>query len=375
MNKTGRFDFMTFAKAGLMLLVLALGGARAAAQQQLPEPKLTPHPSTEAQTAAVREGVALHERGDFDGAIRKYEAVLAENPANTTALYELGFSYYAKKEYRKALEVAYRGAGYQSNQLAGFYLLIGNNLDLAGEPDKAIEVYKKAIKLFPDDGLLHYNLALTYRNKGKLDEARKTLKVGLAAAPEHASSHLMLALIFHNGGYKVPALLAAARFLALEHSTQRSTAAVRLVRAVLGGGATAGNKPNEINLSLDLNSKKDEGDFTTIETVLGLSGALALTDKEKDKTEAQKLVGQMETVLAVLAEQGEKKQPPTFVRQFYVPYFVEMKQRGHVEAFVYHALKSSGLPGVREWTESNSGRVMQFLIWSKKYPWPADAKP
>ena len=82
----------------------------------------------------------------------------------------------------------------------------------------------------------------------------------------------------------------------------------------------------------------------------------------------------METVLAVLAEQSGKKQS-TFVQQFYVPYFVELKQRGHVEAFVYHALQSSGLPGVREWTEANAGRVMQFLIWSKKYQWPADAKP
>ncbi len=374
MNRTRRGDFMKFDKAGVALLLLALCGARASAQQ-LPEPKLTPAPTTQAQTAAIREGVALHERGDFDGAIRKYESVLAENSSNVTALYELGYSYYAKKDYKKALEVAYRGAGYQSSQLAGFYLLIGNNLDLAGEPDKAIEVYKKAIKLFPKDGLLHYNLALTYRNKGKIDEAKKSLKAGLAAAPEHASSHLMLALIFHQTGYKAPALLAAARFLVLEHSSQRSVAALRLVRAVLGGGAAAGSKPNEVSITLDANSKKDEGDFTAVETILGLSAALALTEEEKGKTEAQKLVGQLETVLAVLAEQTGKQRQSAFVQQFYVPYFVELKQKGHVEAFVYHALNSSGLPGVREWTEANSGRVMQFLIWSKRYQWPADAKP
>jgi tetratricopeptide (TPR) repeat protein len=365
---------MKFYQVFLTLLFLALCGTHAAAQQ-LPEPKLTPAPLNEAQATAIREGVTLHDRGDFDGAIRKYESVLAENPSNVLALYELGYAYSAKKEYKKALEVAYRGAGYKSEQLAGFYLLIGNNLDLTGESDKAIEVYKKGIKLFPGDGLLHYNLAIAYRSKGKLDEARKTLKAGLAAAPAHASSHLMLALIFYNSGYKAPALLAAARFLTLEPASQRSPAAVRLLRTVLGGGATAGGKPNEINLTLDLGSKKDEGDFSAVETTLGLSAALALMEKEKEKTEAQKLVGQMETVLAVLAEQSEKKKQSTFVQQFYVPYFIELKQRGHVEAFVYHSLQSSGLPGLREWMEANSGRVMQFLIWSKKYQWPADAKP
>jgi hypothetical protein len=58
----------------------------------------------------------------------------------------------------------------------------------------------------------------------------------------------------------------------------------------------------------------------------------------------------------------------------YVPYFVELKHKGHAEAFAYSALCGSSLPGVREWLEANSGRVMQFLIWSKGYKWPTDLK-
>lgn len=364
---------MTHGKILLALLLLTLCCAGATARQ-LPEPKLAPQPSTAAQTAAIREGVALHDRGDFDGAIRKYEAVLAENPANIIALYELSYAYSVKKDYKKALEVALRGAGYKSEQLAGFYLLAGNNLDLLGEPDRAIEIYKKALKQFPDSGLLHYNLALTYRNKGKPDEAKKSLKTGLAVAPDHASSHLMLAAIFHQGGYKTPTLLAAARFLVLEPASQRSPAAIKLLREVLGGTASEGKNPNEINVFLNSNSKKDEGDFGGVDTALALSAALALTEKEKGKTETQRLVSQLETVFAILAERNGQKQS-TFVEKYYVPYFIELKRRGHVEAFVYHALQSSGLPGVREWAQSNSGRVMQFLLWSKSYQWPADAKP
>ncbi len=364
---------MTFNRSALTLLLLALC-CTAAAARQLPEPKLTPAPMTEAQAAAIRAGVALHDGGDYDGAIRKYESVLAENPSNITALYEMGFSYSAKKEYRKSLETAYRGAEYKSPQLPAFYLLIGNNLDILGETDKAVEVFKKAIKQFPGDGMLHYNLAVAHRNKGRLDEAKKSLKAGLAAAPGHASSHLMLAAIFNDTGYKTPALLAAARFLSIEPASQRSPAAVRLVRALLAGGASAGSKPGTINLTLEADVKKDEGDFAAVDTVLGLSAALALTDKEQEKTEVQKLVGQFETALAVLAERSEKKQSQ-FVPQYYVPYFVEMKRRGHAEAFFYHALQSSGLPGVREWIDANGGRVMQFLIWSKRFEWPADLKP
>ena len=363
---------MTTRKALLLPLLLALCCAGAAARQ-LPEPKLTPQPPTEGQRAAVREGVALHDRGDYDGAIRRYEAVLAENPSNVVALYEMGYAYSAKKDYKKALEVALRGAQYQSDQLKGFYLLAGNNLDLLGEPEKAIEVYKKGVKLFPDDALLHFNLAITYKNRGKLDDARRSAKAAAAADPQHTSSHLLLAVLFYNGGYRTPALFAAARFLALEPTSPRSPAALKIVRDVLGGGATPGKGSNEINITLEANPKKDEGDFTVMDTVLGLSGALSLSEKEK-KTEAQRIVQQAETFFSVLAEQDEKKKQTSFVHQYYVPHFLEMKRRGHVEAFVYHMLQSGGGPEVREWLQANSGRVMQFLLWSKGYQWPAKVK-
>lgn len=365
---------MNIRKTVLLPVLFALLCAQAAARQ-LPEPKLTPAPSTGRQDAAIREGVALHDSGDFDGAIRKYEAVLVENPANVVAIYELSYAYAEKKDYKKALEVAYRGAQYKSDQLRGFYVLIGNNLDVIGEGAKAIEVYKQGLKLFPEESALHFNLAVAYRNAGRLDDARKSLKASLAASPQHASSHLLLALVYFNTGYKAPALLAAARFLALEPSTQRSAAALRVLREALRGGATPGKSPNEIKLTLDANPKKDEGDFTAVDAILGLSAALALGEKEKEKTEAQKMVGQLQSVFAVLAERADKAKDSSFAYKLYVPYFVEMKEEGHTEAFVYHALQSSGLPGVREWIDSNGGRVMQFLIWSKGYRWPAGLKP
>jgi tetratricopeptide (TPR) repeat protein len=354
-------------------LLLALFAVQSAAQQ-LPDPKLTPTPSTEQQTRLVREGVGLHDKGDYDGAIRKYEEVLAENPDNTLALYEMAYSYSAKKDYKRSVEVASRGAQYKSEQLAGFYLIIGSMLDVMGETQKAIDAFKKGVKLFPEDALLHFNLAIAYRNANKLDEAKKSLKAALVHNPQHGSSHLVLASIFFNTGYRTPALFAAARFLTLEPSSDRSAPALRILTEVLRGGASPGKNPNEINISIDLNPKKDEGDFSSIDLVLGLSGALGQTEKDKGKSEAQLLVDQMETFLAILGEQTAKKNQSTFVYQYYVPYFVEMKQRGHVEAFVYNALQSSGMPGVKDWVSANSGRVMQFLVWSKGYRWPKDVK-
>jgi tetratricopeptide (TPR) repeat protein len=374
--KTHRAILLTILKAAALSLLTALSSAAASAQQ-IPEAKLTPEPSTEKQTATIREGVALHDRGDYDGAIRKYEEVLAENPSNVLALYEMSYSYAAKKDYNKSIELARRGAQYKSDQLTGFYVLLGNDYDLLGQTDRAIEVYKRGIKLFPNAGALHFNLGVAYKNAGRLDEAKKSFKTSLVLNPQHPGSNLLLAAVFYGTGYRVPALLAASRFLALEQKGERADAALKIMRDVLGGGATPGSKPNEITINLDLNAKKDEGDFGAVDLALGLSGAVDMTEKDKDKgrpkTEAERIVSQMDMLITMLDEGGKKKQT-TFVFQYYVPYFLEMKRQGFVEAFVYNALQSTGLPGVREWVDSNSGRVMQFLLWNKNYQWPSNVK-
>ncbi|HEU4509202.1 MAG TPA: tetratricopeptide repeat protein, partial [Pyrinomonadaceae bacterium] len=276
----------------LPTILLALLFVTPVVAQKIDPPKLTPTPDTESQIALIKEGVVLHDRGDYDGAIAKYEQVLRENPASVLALYELAFAYEMKKDYRKALETASKGAQYKSDLLAEFYVRIGNNIDLLGEPKKAVDVYKQAIKIEPDLPLLYYNLAVTYSRLNNLEEAKKSLKKELYINPSHASSHMALAQIFHKTNYRVPALFAVMRFLVLEPKSQRATGAHQALLEMLRGGATAGKNPGEINIFLDLGGKKDEGDFGSIEMILGLSGAVSATEKNKDKSEAEKVVDQ-----------------------------------------------------------------------------------
>ena len=53
--------------------------------QKLKAPKLEPTASTETQQQMIKEGVALHDEGDYDGAIARYEQVLKENPNDAQA--------------------------------------------------------------------------------------------------------------------------------------------------------------------------------------------------------------------------------------------------------------------------------------------------
>src|SRR5689334_13630268 len=135
----------------ILVLLLSFCFCLSASAQEITPPKRDAVPTLEKHKALIQEGTALHDQQLYDAAIAKYEKVLAENPDDTMALYELGFSLSAKGEYKKALEIAYKGAQYKSKNLVGFYVLIGNNLDNLHESEKAVAVYKSALKLYPNE--------------------------------------------------------------------------------------------------------------------------------------------------------------------------------------------------------------------------------
>ncbi len=355
-------------KATLLTLILVCSSLLA--QGQVPPPRKTPAPSTGQQVVLIQEGVSQHDRGNYDAAIKLYGEALAENPDNVEAMYELSFSYSMKKDYKKSLEIAYRGAEYKSDMLAAFYMQIGNNLDILGEPKKSVEVYKSGLKLMPRMAMLHYNLAVTYRNMGNVDDARKVIKEGLLLDPNHPGSHALLSLVWHAGGYKTPTLLAAGRFLVLEPRSTRAAAQLRIVKEVMAGGASRGADSN-ITIFMDPSAKKDEGDFGAMDLAMGLVRAGSMTEKNKGKTEMQLLVGQFQTFFAIMAEQMDRADRSKFSWKYYAPYFAEMKQKDHVETFVYYITQGDDNKETAKWLAENKTRVGEFLAWTKFYKWPA----
>jgi hypothetical protein len=219
--------------------------------------------------------------------------------------------------------------------------------------------------------MLPFNLAVTYRGMGKLDDARDAVKRAIALNPDHAGSHSLLSALWKEGQYKVPALLAACRFLVLEARSKRAPAVLRNVKEGLSGSVTTGGPdPNQINIFMDTSAKKDEGDFGTIELALSLTKAASMSEKNKGKTQAVLLVEQFETFFAIMSEQSDKGDRSKFAWKYYVPYFNEMKQKRFVEPFVYYITQSDGNEETLNWLAANKARVGDFLAWSRLYTWP-----
>jgi Flp pilus assembly protein TadD len=357
----------------ITLAVLAAGSP--CFGQSAPAPSKAAAPSTPDEDAAIRDGARLHDQGKYDDAIAKYEEVLAKNPGNMTALYELAYSHIAKKDFVKGREAAARGTEYRSDMLPNFYDLLGESYDAAGEPQKAIEQYQKGIAAVPDATVLYHNMAVTYLESLKNEsEARRVLKEGADVDPTDPAMQLMLGQVFRTGGYMTPAFMAFSKALIFDPNGERSLQAIAWWRSILRGGLPAvsnGQAGPAMNTGAAGPAKTDEGDFTAIDRHYAVSQQTVIAAMDNGSDEMPALLAQVTDIVGRLAALDRPPYKDTFAGRQYLSYFAELKKRNDVEPFVYWVLQRAPMNGVRDWLANNRARVQAFLDWTKQYPWAA----
>ena len=77
---------------------------------------------------------------------------------------------------------------------------IGDAYTGKGEYKRAIEAYKQAIRINPDDAEAHYGLGLAYGHLGQNRKAIEALKQAIRINPDHAKAHYSLGVIYGNLG-------------------------------------------------------------------------------------------------------------------------------------------------------------------------------
>jgi len=333
-------------------------------------PTKTPAKSTVEETAILREGIALFEQRKYDEAYLKFDRVRQASPDNTTAMYEMALVHHAKKEYQAAIDLAAQCTMYveAAASLAQCYGLIGNTLDAAREPRRAVDVYSKGIEVAPAASL-YYNKAVTQaQSLSDVPGAKASLKAGARLDPSHAGTHMMLGRLFVMDDLKSPAILALSRFLILEPASPRTPDAYQIWFRLLAGTLTAPKTTDgPVNITVDMNQKKDEGDLTQMDFHISLSRLAASKSGEQPKPQIQIMADQIHALIGVWAGRGAGADGETFLWSYYMPYFSEMQKQNLVEPFVYYVSQRTDLPGVREWLTANRERVVTFLDWSRKF--------
>ena len=326
--------------------------------------------STPAESPVMREGIALFDQGKYAEAMVRYDQILKGSPNNTGAMYEKAQTLDKLRQFQMAIDLAAKGTEYLSPELPQFYSLIGNVLDSQGQVPKAIEIYKKGIALeTPNAGVLYLNMGVSYEIGMKdVVNAKMAFKRGALVDPNYPGLHYQLGAIYNAQGLRTPLLMSSMRFLVMEPNTPRSQGMYNVWRSMLDSRPMPA--PPQTNPLFDYSHSSEqtcEGDLSQLDAALVSSKAAAAG---VGKSQIELLVDQVDNLFGTYATMQPGNDKDTFLWRYYIPYAVEMKQKGLVEPFVYYVNQGPNLPGVRNWLIANPDRVNTFLLWSRSYHWP-----
>jgi Ca-activated chloride channel family protein len=113
----------------------------------------------------MREGMLEYKKGNFPNSIAKYNEAIKKGADKNLANYNIGAAYYKADKADSALMHWQSVATTDDNKelLARSWHNIGNSLVKQGSLDKAVDAYKNALKLNPNDEDTRYNLAYSQR--------------------------------------------------------------------------------------------------------------------------------------------------------------------------------------------------------------------
>ena len=314
----------------------------------------------------VLEGIELHDKGNFNAAIEKYDAALKVNPKYYYGHYEKAITLYALAKYAESLEIIRMILStYPDHEgTAMLYSSYGNCYDMLKQPDKAIEAYNEGLARFPGTALLHFNKAITYYNGGKTAAANTSVQESIRLNPFHASSHNILAQV--NSQNKVYSLMARLFMLAIEPNGARAAKTRETVEELIGANVKL-NDDKSINITMSLPSPGDKptmNDFHQSEIVMGMGAALNLDDKYKGESRPQRLKRNLEAIFGTMSP---TKESLGFGWEFYQPFFHDLVKNKHLETFSHLVYSSADDAANTKWLADNSFKVQEFRTWFRAY--------
>lgn len=301
----------------------------------------------------IKEGILLHDKGDYQGAISLYLKALNSNPESTQAMYELSLSYLALKEYAKAIEYSTKvlKSGHPLLHVDA-YIVKSNTLSEMGKPQQAIELLKEAISKHKQEYILHYHIALQYLRTNKIEQAVNHLERCIsmhANAPEvyYTYAYTLIAQSRHVEAYWV-----LCAFLLIEpdgeHSKEVFASLWDLLANKLPSRSLHGKSLKELNLDLNKISDTLSKVKSTLMTNSAVSDFLYFQEGSK-------------SLLSELQQQTFQHKKG-LLATYFIPMFTQIMDAGYFDTFCRY-ISACYYPHSLEWWKTHNRQVNDFIEW------------
>ncbi|MBF9141754.1 tetratricopeptide repeat protein [Hymenobacter properus] len=298
----------------------------------------------------VKEGVALHDKQDYTGAVAKYQAVTPGDSSYATAQSELALSLNAAGKHEEAVAAAKRAIALQPFEPQTYNTLASAQEELK-QLDAARATYQQGLHLFPYSQSLYYNLGvLEFAQHNRVAPALANLQHSVELHPLHPNSHRLLGTLAAEQGQTAHALMSwiTCLFLADDGTTSHNV----LVSAERLSQGEPVVKDEDKEKPLAPNDA-----FAELDQLLESKVALQKSYESKVKFQAA-VVKQTQLLVEKFPADG----PATdFWIRTYGPMVKALRQGDNLTTFTYLILQSADDKKAMQWVKSNKGKVEAML--------------
>jgi tetratricopeptide (TPR) repeat protein len=311
--------------------------------------------------AMMAQGYESYIEGDFETAITVYLKALEMDPTSALANSQIAMSYFKLGDYDNA--ILYSEKVIQDDNdptyVLSSYVTKGSCLDIIGETDASIELFKEGIEKFPENNYLHFNLGINYFKLNDVTNAEYHAVQSATIDPGHLTSHFLLANINHRQEEKIPTLLTSFYFLLAEPHTEKSVEALDMVYTNFSSGVTEETTkegaPININITLGATSE-----FGSAELMLSLLEASKSLEKNKDKSEDELFIENTTSFFTILGD--TTKETDGLWKGFYIPFFYKLAQSEHMETFCHYVQQSKNENSI-VWLKEHEEKINAMFTW------------
>ncbi len=308
-------------------------------------------------------GISDYESGKYENALSWFNQAYKINRESNKACYYLSLAHLALENYTDAAtysaKVIRRGGEHSEDA----YLVNAGSWDNLGRHEKATKIYKQALKKWPTNYLIHYNLALSLHNDKKYAEAQEYATNAIEIYPAHTSSHILLAYIMFAQGERIQSMLPLYYFLLLEPEGDRSAAAYELLNNLWNQGL---RQKGQRDIQL-VQAGYKYADFASSELSISLiKSAENMENNNKEATlNSNSLLVQFaqrnQAFFKILEEASLDKNG--FWWDFYVNFFSKLQNNKLTEPFSYYISTSRYNTDVLLWISGHPAHFQKFSTW------------
>lgn len=309
-------------------------------------------PPLVASGSLIEAGTQLHDQEKYDEALAKYQQVSRNDTNYTWVLSEMALTYTVLKQYEKAIAAAQEGLQHPSEYTLDLHLRLGNAYDEHGQPEKALEVFDKALIQFPHSHQLYFERGVVLARLERTADAIQSFQRAIDASYFHASSHYALGKLCGENGYPVQSMLSLMTYVIMQPESERAVSAL---------------------VSLE-EWMTDEKKLASTSKAVGITDAfpeltrlvrsrLALQEKYEFKSKMRyKLVKQVQAVLEQLP--ANRSSNDFWVRN-YANSYQKLWNAGLFEPFTFFAMAAIDKEAAQKYQKDNKD-IRRFRDWASE---------